>query len=75
MGVQRTPVNVNVSRGVLWWHSPPNAPMLSQNQKGFQGSIKSLQATRDGRLSSASRFTVFGHACLSWTLGGIHILV
>jgi len=45
MGVQRTPVNVNVSRGVLWWHSPPNAPMLSQNQKGFQGSIKSLQAT------------------------------
>jgi hypothetical protein len=25
----------------------------------------SLQATRDGRLSSASRFTVFGPACLS----------
>ncbi len=31
---------------------------------------KSLQATRDGRSSSASRFTVFGPACLSWTFGG-----
>ncbi len=28
-------------------------------------SIKSLQATRDGRSSSASRFTSFGPACLS----------
>jgi hypothetical protein len=27
------------------------------------------QATRDGALSSASRFTRFGPACLSWTLG------
>jgi hypothetical protein len=26
---------------------------------------KSLQATRDGALSSASRFTSFGPACLS----------
>ena len=30
---------------------------------------KTLQATRDGALSSASRFTAFGPACLSWTLG------
>ena len=28
-------------------------------------SNKSLQATRDGALSSASRFTSFGPACLS----------
>ena len=27
---------------------------------------KSLQATRDGRSSSASRFTSFGPACLSF---------
>jgi hypothetical protein len=31
----------------------------------FERSNKSLQATRDGALSSASRFTVFGPACLS----------
>jgi hypothetical protein len=33
---------------------------------------KSLQATRDGRSSSASRFTLVGPACLSlWTFGMI----
>jgi hypothetical protein len=37
--------------------------MNSQNQKSR--SNKSLQATRDGRLSSASRFTLIGPACLS----------
>ena len=31
----------------------------------FMTPNKSLQATRDGRCSSASRFTSFGPACLS----------
>jgi hypothetical protein len=31
--------------------------------------VKSLQATRDGRSSSASRFTLVGLACLIWTFG------
>jgi hypothetical protein len=30
---------------------------------------KSLQATRDGALSSAARFTMVGPACLSWSFG------
>ena len=65
-----------IRRGVRL-HSPPRLPMLSKNQKGLTGSIKSLQATRDGALSSASRayspvgprtftgFTLVGPACLS----------
>jgi len=35
---------------------------------------KSLQATRDGRSSSASRFTLVGSACLSFgSLGRLHV--
>jgi hypothetical protein len=44
---------------------PARLPMLTKITKGFQGSIKSLQATRDGALSSASRFALAGPACLS----------
>ncbi len=49
----------------------PITLMIPKNQKGLSGNIKSLQATRDGGSSSASRFTVFDPACLSWTLGCI----
>jgi len=57
----------SVTREVLE-HFPPFAQMVMKRpktQKGLDGSIKSLQATRDGVFSSASRFTAFGPACLS----------
>jgi hypothetical protein len=44
-----------VMRGSACTLPRPFAPMLSKNQKGLEVSIKSLQATRDGRSSSASR--------------------
>ena len=65
-GRQQTPVNVML-RGECSLHSPPVAQMIIKNQKGLTGSIKSLQATRDGafrrrcamarQASFASRFT------------------
>ncbi len=39
--------------------------VLPHSLSALMFSNKSLQATRDGRLSSASRFTSFGLACLS----------
>jgi len=55
MGVVWTPVDC-VHAGKCWRTSPPVALMLTKLTEGFEVSIKSLQATRDGRSSSASRF-------------------
>ena len=39
--------------------------MITKTNKGFEGSIKSLQATRDGGSSSAIAEDVISPACLS----------
>jgi hypothetical protein len=40
--------------------------MITMTNKGFEGSIKSLQATRDGVFSSAVADYVISPACLSF---------
>jgi hypothetical protein len=48
----------------------PTVPFPRRAAASFN---KSLQATRDGASSSASRFTLVDPACLIWTLGGIDV--
>jgi hypothetical protein len=64
IGVQWTPVNVMLC-GECWYHSPPVAQMITKIQKGLTGSIKLLQATRDGVSRSAVADYVISPACLS----------
>ena len=54
-----------LTRGSVGRTSPPDLPMLSKNQKGLTGSIKLLQATRDGVSRSAVADYVISPACLS----------
>ena len=61
---RETPVIV-CSAGSVRYTPRPSPQMLTKNTEGFKGSIKSLQATRGGVSSSASRFTSTGPACLS----------
>ena len=49
----------------LWFWNGNDSTKNEASQTTVSWSNKSLQATRDGRSSSASRFTLVGPACLS----------
>ena len=65
MGVIETPVDC-VNAGKCSLHFPALKPMLTKNQKGLEGSIKSLEPTAVGAVSSAIAVHVTSRRWLSF---------